>query len=176
MNLSRTRKRRVALTLSIAAVLVLIYLPFIAAEESLQTSDSAPPDFQLQDLNGTPVTLSQFKGQKPVLLYFWATWCPYCMAARPTVIELRKATPASDMEVLGINVGGADSLAKVKRYEERNPAPYPVLYDADGKVAHSYQIRGIPFFILIDKAGKIEYRGSTLPSNMMKSMEKESRQ
>ena len=176
MSLLRTRKGRVVLTLFIAAVSVLIYLPIIAAEENAQTLEAVPPEFQLQDLNGTPIALSQFKTKKPVLLYFWATWCPYCMSVRPTVIELRKATPASDIEILGINVGGADSMAKVKRFEENNPAPYTILYDADSKVTHSYRVPGIPFFVLIDKAGTIKYRGNQLPSSMMKRLEVESRQ
>ncbi|MGZ8441549.1 MAG: redoxin domain-containing protein, partial [Candidatus Deferrimicrobiaceae bacterium] len=40
-----------------------------------------PADFTLADLDGQPVTLSRFLGKTPVLLAFWATWCPVCKAA-----------------------------------------------------------------------------------------------
>ena len=76
----------------ILLITVLIRLPAVADEQKETARAVATPDFQLQDLNGTNVTLSQFKGQKPVLLYFWATWCHFCLAVRPAVIELRKAT------------------------------------------------------------------------------------
>jgi peroxiredoxin len=170
-SLLRARKWKVAIALSIISVLMFTDLPCIAAEESVQTSESVPSDFQLPDLDGTLITLSQFKGQKPVLLYFWATWCRYCASVRPAVIELRNATPASDIEVLGINVGGADSLARIKHFEKNNPTPYTILYDTDSKVTHSYQIHGIPYFMLIDKAGEIKYRGNRLPRNVMKLLE-----
>ena len=151
----------------ILLITVLIRLPAVAADQKETVPAVAAPDFQLQDLNGTTVTLSQFKGQRPVLLYFWATWCHFCLAARPAVIELRKAIAQDDIEILAINVGSGDSLAKVKRFEEANPAPYIVLYDPDSKVTQSFRVEGIPHFILLDKTGAIKYEGNRLPSDPM---------
>ncbi len=128
---------------------------------------AAAPDFELPDLNGSNVTLSQFKGKEPVLLYFWASWCPYCMAVRPNVINLRNQVPKGDLEILGINVGGGDSLARVKRFEEAHPAPYTVLYDGEGKAVRAYQVQGIPLFVLIDKNGNVKFRGNEFPANAM---------
>ncbi len=102
-----------------------------------------------------------------MLLYFWATWCHYCLAARPSVISLQKANP--DIQVIAINVGSETPLAKVKRFEEANPAPYIVLYDTDSKVTHSYQVEGIPHFVLLDKTGAVKYTGNQLPSDATKS-------
>ena len=89
------------------------------------------------------------------------------MAVRPAVIELRKATAQDDIEILAINVGSGDSLAKVKRFEEADPAPYTVLYDPDSKVTHSYRVEGIPHFVLLDKTGAIKYEGNQLPRDPM---------
>ena len=138
-----------------------------AAGESKAATAFAAPDFDLQDLKGSHVTLGQFKGEKPVLLYFWATWCPHCLAVRPEVIQLRKATPNTDIEIIAINVGSGDSLAKVKRFEESDPAPYTVLYDPESKVTRSYKVEGIPHFVLLDKTGAVKYQGNQLPSNPM---------
>ncbi|MGV8073300.1 MAG: peroxiredoxin family protein [Syntrophobacteraceae bacterium] len=135
---------------------------------ALPGSNSVPaPEFTLNDLNGGTVKLSVFKGQKPVLLYFWATWCPYCLTAKPQIARLREKIPASELEILGINVGEGDSPEKVKRYLAGHPAPYPILYDDGGKVSRSYRVQGIPLYVLIDKAGNFAYRGNTLPNDPM---------
>ena len=127
MNFLKTGKRFAALfASSILFMTVLICQPAVAAEDG-----KTGPDFVLQDLNGSTVSLSQFKGQKPVLLYFWATWCHYCQSVRPAVINLRKASQEADIQILAIDVGAGDSLAKLKRFEETDPAPYTVLYDTD---------------------------------------------
>ena len=136
---------------------------------SLWGSDSkSAPDFELQDLNGSSVRLSSFKGKKPVLIYFWATWCPYCITVKPAIADLRKEIAPSELEILSVNVGGGDSLERVKRYQERNPAPYAVVYDGEGKVSRSYQVQGIPLFVLVDKEGKVIFRGNDLPKDTKK--------
>jgi cytochrome c biogenesis protein CcmG, thiol:disulfide interchange protein DsbE len=154
---------------------ILFSTPFIMAPPPAMAQDSktavaqdnAAPDFELQDLNGTSVPLHSFKGQKPVLLYFWASWCPYCMAVRPAVINLRNGVDGKDLEILAINVGGGDSLAKVKKFQEVHPAPYTTVYDGDGKAVRAYRVQGIPHFVLIDKNGSVKYRGSELPPDPM---------
>jgi peroxiredoxin len=148
------------------AITILTYLPVLAAEESKTSTDA--PDFSLKDLKGSTVSLSQFKGQKPVLLYFWATWCHYCQAVRPSVVSLRKATSGTDIEIIAIDVGSGDSLNKLKRFEEADPAPYTVLYDTDSKVTRSYHVEGIPHFVLLDKTGAVKYTGNQLPSDPIK--------
>ena len=64
---------------------------------------------------------------------------PFLPGCAPEVIELRKATAQADIEILAIDVGAGDSLTKLKRFEEADPAPYTVLYDTDSKVTHSYR-------------------------------------
>jgi thiol-disulfide isomerase/thioredoxin len=130
------------------------------------------PDFEIPDLAGSTVSLSKFKGDKPVLIYFWATWCPYCIAVRPAVLKLRGEIPKGDLEVLAINVGGGDSMAKVKKYEEAHPSPLTVLYDGEGKVAKSFHVQGIPHFVLIDKKGVVKYSGHELPEKPLETLKK----
>jgi thiol-disulfide isomerase/thioredoxin len=151
---------------SLLFMTVLICLPAGAAEESSAATNFTAPDFELRNITGTNVSLSEFRGKKPVLLYFWATWCHYCKATRPEVIKMLKANP-DGIEVLAINVGSGDSLDKVQRYEKADPAPYTVLYDSDSKVTRSYRVEGIPHFILLDKTGAVKYSGNRLPSDPM---------
>lgn len=170
MNFARyIRVPALLVAFTLAFAINLGSLPALPVQPALALEVSSPaPDFEVPDLNGSPVTLSKYKDQQPVLLYFWATWCPYCMAVRPAVINLRKGIAKSDLEILAINVGGGgDSLAKVKKYEEAHPAPYTILFDGEGKARRPYRVQGIPFFVLIDKNGIIRYRGNELPRDPM---------
>lgn len=125
-------------------------------------------DFQLKDLNGSLVRLSDFRGKRAVLLYFWATWCPGCISIKPAVAKLRSDVSAERMEILAINVGAPDSLERVMHYQKGHPSPYPVLYDGAGQVTTAYQVLGIPLFILVDKDGSVVYRNNMLPGNIEK--------
>jgi len=126
------------------------------------------PDFDLPDLDGRHIRLSEYKGKRPVLIYFWATWCPYCVAAKPKVAKLREEIKPEEMEILGVNVGGSDSLERVKRFQTGHPSNWPILYDGDSKVAQTYRVQGIPLFVLVDKDGNEAYRGTNLPEDPLK--------
>jgi peroxiredoxin len=160
---------------SVLFMAVALCLPSGAAQASKADTGFTAPDFELQSIKGVNVSLAQFKGQKPVLLYFWATWCHYCMAVRPEVIKMQKEHPNNDIEIIAINVGSGDSLAKVQRFEEADPAPYTVLYDPDSKVTRSYKVEGIPHFVLLDKNGAVKYEGNQLPSDPMSLLKGETK-
>ena len=173
---NRGRRRMSLVAFLIAVPLLLSAVGTAAAQSgdklvlaSLLGSDSkAAPEFELRDLNGSTVRLSQYKGERSVLLYFWATWCPYCIAAKPKIAKLREEIETSEMEILGINVGGGDSLEKLKRYQEGHPVAWPMLYDGEGAATKAYQIQGIPLFVLVDKEGNIAYRANVLPEDLKK--------
>lgn len=139
----------------------------LLASASAFAADTAP-DFELSDLDGKRIRLSEYKGKRPVLIYFWATWCPYCVAAKPKVAKLREEIKSEEMEILGVNVGGSDSLERVKRFQTGHPSSWPILYDGDSKVAQTYRVQGIPLFVLVDKDGNEVYRGTNLPEDPRK--------
>jgi peroxiredoxin len=125
----------------------------------------AAPDFVLPDLDGKSVRLSSFKGERPVLLYFWATWCPYCVQAKPKLAKLREAHGEKAFEILGINVGTGDSVEKLKRFQLGHPVSWPILYDKDGMISKSFQVEGIPLFILVSKDGLMVFRDHQPPQS-----------
>ena len=71
------------------------------------------PDFQLDNLDGKPVALSDLKG-KPVLLNFWATWCPPCRDEMPYIQEIYDEWSDEGLVVLAINYG--ESASRVKEF------------------------------------------------------------
>jgi peroxiredoxin len=131
-------------------------------------------DFQLKDLNGSAVRLSDYKGRQSVLLYFWATWCSACKTVKPEISKLRSEIGRDKMEILAINVGHIDTLEKVMQYQKAQPIPCTVLYDDGGKVTDAYQVRGIPLFVLINKEGSVVYRSNSLPGNIQRYLDEKS--
>ena len=121
---------------------------------SAQVGGTAP-DFQLQDLDGQSVALSNLQGN-PVLLNFWATWCPPCRSEMPYIQQVYDEWSDKGLVVLTINTG--ESSTTVKEFMQANGLSLPVLLDRGGEVAEKYNIRGIPTTFFIDKDGIIQVK------------------
>jgi len=118
----------------------------------VQNIELPAPDFQLDDLNGQPHKLSDYKG-RIVLLDFTTTWCPYCKKDVPYLKEKYKAYKDRDLELIAIFI--QESGKRVSAFKEKHDIPYKILLDKDGSVARAYGIRGVPTKILVGKDGKI---------------------
>ena len=122
------------------------------------------PDFTLPDLDGRPVTLGPFLGKKPVLLVFWATWCPECKAAIPEINAMATGPLAEKLRIFGIAF--REPREKVARAVKSRGIRYPVLLDGKGKVARAYGVVGIPTYVLIGSDGVIVYKSHALPGDL----------
>jgi len=106
------------------------------------------PVIEALDINGQAVSLSDYRG-KPVLLYFWATWCPICRFEHAAITDI-----AEDYEVLGIALQSGEP-AEVKAHMDEHNAQYRVINDPDGLISARYGIRGVPTSFVIDPQGDI---------------------
>lgn len=113
------------------------------------------PDFQLPGLDGQPVSLSDLRG-RPVLINFWASWCPACRFEMPFIQEIYEDKEWSDkgLAILAVNIGESPSL--VARFMEDYGLSFPVLLGTNNNVSRDYNIRGIPATFFIDKDGIIQ--------------------
>jgi thiol-disulfide isomerase/thioredoxin len=116
---------------------------------------AATLDFKLQDLNGKTVKLSDFRG-KPVLIDFWATWCPPCRDLIPGIEKVHKKYRGKGLVVLGISLDDGD-WDSVKAFMTQAGITYPVL-KGDEDVTSRFQVRTIPLVVLINKEGRIVSR------------------
>jgi peroxiredoxin len=123
-----------------------------------------PADFTLPDLDGRPVALGPFLGKTPVLLVFWATWCPECKAAIPEINALTTGPLAEKLQVFGLDF--RESREKVALAVKSRGIRYPVLLDERGQAARAYGVVGIPTYILIDRKGNVAYRKHVLPGDI----------
>ena len=124
-------------------------------------------ELTLVDLDGKKVRLDQLAEDKPLLLYFWATWCKPCRKTQPKVADLAKKYK-DRVEVVGINVGGLDSPKDIKKYISRHRITYAMLIDRDDEAVKAYSVSAIPVIILVDETGKILFRDNEPPANLEK--------
>ncbi len=114
------------------------------------------PSFTLQDLNGKPVSLSDFKG-KVIVLDFWATWCPPCVMEMPHFIELYEQYKDQGFAMVGISLDH-QGISVVKSFVRKYQVNYPILM-TDGRVDKAYGgIPSIPTTFVIDSAGNIRQK------------------
>ncbi len=101
-------------------------------------------------LNGASASLSGLRG-RPVLVHFWATWCPVCKLEQDSINAI-----AQDHQVLSIATqSGADKV--VLQYMMQHHLTFPVINDADGVLAKRWGIRGVPASFILDAAGHIRF-------------------
>ena len=116
---------------------------------------SVAVDFTLEALDGTEVSLSQYRGDV-VLINFWATWCPPCRAEIPDIEDAYRARKDEGLIVLGVSV--EQSRAAVAPFVELAGMTYPVLLDELSQVYNTYRAPGLPMSILVDNNGVIQAR------------------
>ncbi len=112
------------------------------------------PDFELPNLGGAPVKLSDYRGNV-IVLNFWATWCGPCRAELPTLKGIwEKGQPG--LLVIGVDAG--ETRNDVAAFASLNGLEYPVLLDQAMSVARAYEVQTIPATFVIDRDGVIRHR------------------
>ena len=113
------------------------------------------PDFSLQDLANHPVALSSYRGQKVVVMDFWATWCGPCRMSMPGLQDLQDKFKDRGFEVLSVNQG--ETADQVRNFIERKKYSFHVVLDSDTAVGDKYGIRSIPTVVAVDKEGVVRW-------------------
>lgn len=112
------------------------------------------PDFAVLDKDGNTVRLSDFRG-KPVVLNFWATWCPPCKQELPDFNQAAE-TYKDEVVFLMVNLtdGQRDTVASVKAFVADNGYTFPVYFDTAYSAANAYRVSSIPTTYFINAKGE----------------------
>ena len=147
-------------------------LPALKAEDDAAEAEYAAtllkpgtpaPDFTLNDLEGNPVKLSDFRGRN-VVLVFWASWCPDCRAEVPLLKQM-----AANSDVSFVSVSFDREFEALCSFAAEQELPGIQLFEpagkADSAVGAAYGVRWIPSLYLIDPEGNIAF-GTVLASKI----------
>ena len=119
---------------------------------ALGTGKEAPP-FRLPALGGGASDLASQRG-KIVVLNFWATWCPPCVAEMPSLERLHRALSPEGLSV--VTVSTDEDEADIERFVKERALTLPVLKDPGGRIAADlYRTTGYPETFVLDRAGRI---------------------
>ena len=146
-------------TLLMRSVVIATALSFALLLASFGNGPDVAPDWALVSADGETVRLSTEVKQQPAILFFWATWCPYCKALMPHLQSMRLEY-GDDVKILAINfMDKGDPVAFIK------DAGYDFTVLANGDaVAKLYGIYGTPGIIIVDSAQQIRFDLRDVPS------------
>lgn len=111
------------------------------------------PDFSVQIIGGKRVSLQNFRG-KPLVVNFWASWCPSCREEMPALANVASRY-GNRVRFLGIIF--QDTEANAIAFEKQAKIPYKSALDPGGKAAAVYKISGVPETFVIDSKGRLRY-------------------
>ena len=129
-------------------------------EEQTPSPTPQAPDFTVQDGEGNPVRLSDFVGN-PVVLNFWASWCPPCKSEMPD-FEEAFSQYGEDIHFLMVNLtdGSRETVETAKKYVEEKGYTFPVYFDTQSEAAMVYGIMAVPATFFINAEGRPVARAS----------------
>jgi cytochrome c biogenesis protein CcmG, thiol:disulfide interchange protein DsbE len=109
------------------------------------------PDFTLTTTLGQELTLSDLRGQ-PVVLNFWATWCPPCRAEMP---EFQQASAKYNGQAVILGIDQGEPLSVVADFGNALGITYPLLLDLDNRVSRLYNVNALPKTLFLDANGVV---------------------
>ncbi|MDP3296673.1 MAG: TlpA disulfide reductase family protein [Thermodesulfovibrionia bacterium] len=111
------------------------------------------PEFKAKDLSGNSVSLSSFKG-KPILLNFWATWCPYCREERPYLNSLHKEYKDKGLVIISVSLDKSEE--PLRKFLKKTPSDFIILHDNDNAASGPYGVYSLPTSFTVDRNGIIK--------------------
>lgn len=127
------------------------------------------PEFSLDTVRSSQVALSQFRGDQPAIIFFWATWCPHCQTQLEELNEHRVAIEEKGIKIILVDMG--ESADIVKAYLQQHKITFDSFLDTEAHVSEKYRVLGIPTFIFVDKNGIVRSVDHRLPANYVEVLQ-----
>ena len=138
---------------SLATVLVFLLGTVALLLAQQPTVGTQAPEFSLRALDSTTVDLAKLRGH-PVIINFWATWCPPCIHEMPELATRFNEHQEAGLVVLAVNADG-EKEKKIRQFATGLSLPFPVLLDPRIRTAMAYGVIQLPVTVFVDSAGVI---------------------
>ena len=145
------KKKNRWLRIFFEAIIIIAVIYGIRAWQQKDMVSGIAPSFQSVMLNGKTVNLEDYSG-KPLLLHFWASWCPFCKLEEGSISNIN-----NDWPVLTVAYQSGDKADVVKHMQNRNIEDWPTIVDQDSRLAELYGVKGVPTSYIIDANGNIRF-------------------
>ena len=149
---------------AIVGALTVVFVAWLGRENYRPVITGAEaPDFVVQNLAGEEVAISDYLGEKVLLINVWATWCGPCVVEMPSMQRLYEALEGEDFEILAVSVdariGDTDEAGRpggdLAAFAESLGLTFPIMHNPAGDIQRTYQTTGVPESFVIGKDGVI---------------------
>jgi thiol-disulfide isomerase/thioredoxin len=141
------------------------------AQDSGIEVGSKAPGAAVETLDGQPTELSSVFGKGPVVIQFWATWCPTCKAMEPAMRAVQQKY-AGKVTFIGVAVSVNQSPRAVQAYANKHAPNVTQFFDRRGKAVDAYEVPATGFVVVVNKAGQVVYTGLGADQNLEAAIKK----
>jgi thiol-disulfide isomerase/thioredoxin len=128
------------------------------SQESGIAVGAQAPGAKVQTLDGKTIDIGSYVGKSPMVIEFWAFWCPNCKELEPSLLALHKKY-GSRVRFLGVAVSVNETIERVKAYTSKHRYPYQTVYDDKGEATEAYDVPATSYVVVVDGSGKVVYTG-----------------
>lgn len=158
MSMIRRARRQLALFVATLVASSTVAESISAQEGGIAIGARAPSIARLEALDGTPFLLDTVVGSRPVLIEFWATWCPLCRKLEPA-LNAAKARYGDRVTFLGIGVADNQTPERQRQFVEERKLAGTFLFDRQGVALKAYQVPHTSYVVVLDQKGTVVYTG-----------------
>lgn len=141
-----------------ASALVAVTAPRLRAQEGGISVGADAPAAKVVTLDGTATDLSKLYADKPVVLEFWATWCPLCKKLEPSLQAAREKY-ADRVTFVGIGVSANQTAAKQKEYIDKQHLTGEYVFDMNDAAVKAFMAPHTSYIVVLDRHHKVVYTG-----------------
>ena len=142
----------------VLGAVIALAAPWAGAQDSGIEVGVKAPGATVETLAGVPAELSSVFGKGPVVIEFWATWCPNCKELEPALLAAQKKY-AGKVTFVGVAVSVNQSPRAVQAYAERHALQMTHFFDRRGQAVGAYDVPATSFVVVVNKAGIVVYTG-----------------
>lgn len=148
---AKPAKSRIWLRRGVEILIFIVIIMGVRAWQQRDVVKGMAPALSGLLLDGKPFVLAARPAQ-PVLVHFWASWCPICRAEQGSIASLARDNP----NVITVAMQSGDSIA-VQQYMREQAVSFPVVNDADKQISAAWGVQAVPASFIVDTDGKIRY-------------------
>jgi len=143
---------------AVSSIFFILLISTSFLSEAKDNVESQAPNWQLHTQTGKNISLADYHG-KPVILHFWATWCPYCKKLQPKLVELKEKYKDSGIQIVAISFNEDEGTKPQDSITQRG---YQFITAVNGdKVAQQYGVKGTPTTFFINRSGKVIFKSTS---------------
>jgi thiol-disulfide isomerase/thioredoxin len=152
------RVHRNLLRLTAVAAIVAASASTARAQEGGIMVGATAPSAKVVMLDGMATDINKFYGDKPVVLEFWATWCPLCKALEPAMQAAREKH-AGKVTFVSVGVSSNQTAMRQKEYIDKQHLGGEFVFDQDNAAVKAFSVPHTSYIVVIDKHRKVVYTG-----------------